>query len=288
LLAWATAAAAPGASVAAVTGLREGGSPWLLRFSDGGAVVLRTGGEAHRQAFATELAALSLAAPAGLPVPRVLAADLDGDPVAVLTSVLPGTSRTSGPPSSARLRALGAAAAAIHRVPAPPPSAALPVRTRSISAVDFTALRRAAPPQELLVAAEAALAALPVPPSPAVFVHGDLWQGNVLWDGDALSGVIDWDGAGGGPAGIDLGSLRVDAATSAGGSAPDAVLAGYEAATGRPFADVAYWDVAAALTTPPDMGWFVDAVRDQGRSDLDQPTMLARRDAFLAAALGRL
>jgi hypothetical protein len=51
---------------------------------------------------------------------------------------------------------------------------------------------------------------------------------------------------------------------------------------------VAYWDLVAALTTPPDMGWFVDAVRDQGRTDLDQPTMLARRDAFLEAALARL
>jgi aminoglycoside phosphotransferase (APT) family kinase protein len=154
--------------------------------------------------------------------------------------------------------------------------------------VDFAALRRAAPPRELLVRAEALLDRLPVPPAPPVFVHGDLWQGNTLWDGDRLTGIIDWDGAGVGPAGIDLGSLRCDAATSAGGSAPDDVLAGYEAATGRPFPDVAYWDLVAALTTPPDMGWFVAAARDQGRADLDQPTMLARRDAFLQAALARL
>jgi len=274
-------------TLTAVTGLREGGSPWLLRFSDGGALVLRTGGEGHREAFATELAALSLAGPAGLPVPGVVAALLDGDALAVLTTVLPGSSRTTSAPSAARFRALGAAAAAVHRVPAPPPSAALPVRTRSISAVDFGALRRAAPSRPLLVRAEELLARLPVPPAPRVLVHGDLWQGNTLWLGDALTGVIDWDGAGVGPAGVDLGSLRCDAATSAGATAPDDVLAGYEAATGQPFPDVAYWDLVAALTTPPDMGWFVDAVRDQGRTDLDQPTMLARRDAFLAAALSR-
>jgi aminoglycoside phosphotransferase (APT) family kinase protein len=276
--------------VVETTALREGGSPWLLRFSDGAALVMRTGGEGHRQAFATELAALSLAGPAGLPVPGVVAARLDapdGD-LAVLTTVLPGSSRTTAAPTATRFRALGAAAAAVHRVPAPPPSAALPVRTRSISAVDFGALRRAAPPQPLLVRAEELLARLPVPPAPRVLVHGDLWQGNTLWTGDALTGVIDWDGAGVGPAGIDLGSLRCDAATSAGGTAPDDVLAGYEAATGQPFPDVAYWDLVAALTTPPDMGWFVDAVRDQGRTDLDQPTMLARRDSFLAAALDRL
>ncbi len=55
-----------------------------------------------------------------------------------------------------------------------------------------------------------------------------------------------------------------------------------------PFPDVAYWDVVTALATPPSMTWFVTAVRDQGRTDLDQATMVARRDAFLGAALDRL
>jgi hypothetical protein len=36
------------------------------------------------------------------------------------------------------------------------------------------------------------------------------------------------------------------------------------------------------------MDWFVTAAQDQGRTDLDQPTMLARRDAFLLDALRRL
>jgi Ser/Thr protein kinase RdoA (MazF antagonist) len=121
-----------------------------------------------------------------------------------------------------------------------------------------------------------------------VFVHGDLWQGNTLWEGDTLTGVVDWDCAGSGAAGIDLGSLRCDAWMAAGPQAAAAVLAGYEEAAGRPADDVAYWDVAAALCTPPTIGWFTDAIRDQGRTDLDQPTLLARRDAFLRDALHRL
>jgi aminoglycoside phosphotransferase (APT) family kinase protein len=179
-------------------------------------------------------------------------------------------------------------AAAIHRLPAPPPSAALPVRTRPIEGVDFAALRRGRPPRELLVRAEAVLDRLPVPASPRVFVHGDLWQGNTLWDGDRLTGIIDWDCAGVGPAGVDVGALRGDAATAVGGDAADEVLAGYEEATGRPLPDVAYWDLVTALATPVSMDWFVTAAQDQGRTDLDQPTMLARRDEFLAAALDRL
>ena len=66
------------------------------------------------------------------------------------------------------------------------------------------------------------------------------------------------------------------------------MLTGYEHVLGRPADDVAYWDVVAALCTPPEVDWFTDAVRDQGRTDLDQPTLLRRRDAFLRAALDRL
>ena len=139
------------------------------------------------------------------------------------------------------------------------------------------------------MAAEEVVAEQVPPARPPVFVHGDLWQGNTLWDGDGeLTGVVDWDSAGVGPAGIDLGSLRCDAATSSGPRAADAVLAGYEDVLGRPADDVAYWDVVAALCTPPEVDWFVDAVRDQGRTDLDQPILLRRRDAFLRAALARL
>ncbi|NYJ08164.1 phosphotransferase family protein [Petropleomorpha daqingensis] len=267
-----------------VTGLREGRSPWLLRLSTGAELVLRIGGD--RASLATEVAGLRLAGAHGLPVPQLVAADLDR--LLVLTTAVPGTSRLSGPPSSARLRAIGAAAAAVHRVPAPPPSPELPVRTQPIGGVDFAALRRAAPVRPLLAEAEAALGRLPVPSSPPVFVHGDLWQGNLLWDGETLTGLVDWDCAGVGPAGVDLGALRCDAATSVGGSAPEEILAGYEQAAGGRFPEVAYWDVVAALATPPTIEWFLDAVRDQGRTDLDQPTMLARRDAFLEAALARL
>jgi aminoglycoside phosphotransferase (APT) family kinase protein len=271
----------------AVRGLREGGAPWLLRADGGAELVLRTGGPAQRSSLATEVAALELAGTAGLPVPQLVAADLDGEPLAVLVTALAGTSRSATEPSVTRLRALGSTAAAIHAVPPPAVSPALPPRERSIPGVDFAALRRAAPPRELLVRAEEALAARPRPAAPDVFVHGDLWQGNTLWDGDRLAGVVDWDCAGVGPAGIDLGSLRCDAALSAGAGAADEVLAGYREAGGR-IDDVAYWDVVAALTTPPTMDWFTEAIRDQGRTDLHQPPLLARRDDFLAEALAGL
>lgn len=120
-------------------------------------------------------------------------------------------------------------------------------------------------------------------------VHGDLWHGNTMWDSGALSGLIDWDMAGVGPAGVDLGSLRCDAALCFGIEAADHVLAGWEEEADRSAENVAYWDAVAALASPPDMGWFVKAISDQGRPDLnDRPLMTARRDAFLQQALSRL
>lgn len=293
LLRWAVAVAAPGSAVDDVTGLRDGGSPWLLNLAGTGGVevVLRMGGEASRDSHVTEVAALELAGRHSLPAPELLAADLAGEVspgvLAVLTSRVPGTSRMSAEPSPGRLRALGAAAAAVH-THAVMSSLALPVRTRPIGGVDFAMLRRAAPARPLLIEAEEAHAIMPLPERPSVLVHGDLWHGNTLWDGATLTGLIDWDCAGVGQPGIDLGSLRCDAALCSGAAAADEVLAGYEAATDRRADDVAYWDLVAGLATPPTMDWFVEAIHGQGRTDLDQPTLLARRDAFLRSALDRL
>lgn len=296
LLRWAAGVLGAGPSLPGHRALREGGAPWLLEFDDGRSGVLRVASSGSRGALATEVAALEVAGAAGLPVPRVVGADLDGEvaegSIAVLVTAVPGTSRVAAAPPAARFRRLGALAAAIAAVPLPPLSPALPERAHTVPAVDFAALRRAAPVRPLLVAAEETLADFGLPERAPVFVHGDLWQGNTLWDGPGeeavLRGVVDWDGAGRGPAGIDLGSLRCDAAMTAGREAADAVLAGYEETAGRPADDVAYWDVVAALCTPPTIDWFTAAIRDQGRVDLDQPTLLARRDAFLRDALRRL
>jgi aminoglycoside phosphotransferase (APT) family kinase protein len=295
LMAWALHALhpSPGDHGVSYVGLREGGSPWLIELDGARAAVLKIVPAAARASLATELAALELAAAHGLPVPRVLAADVDGSvapgSLAVVTAVVPGTSRQgTGSQTPERFRRLGALAAAIHRVPAPVATAELPVREHPIPGVDFAALRRAAERRPLLVAAEESLADAPPPERAPVFVHGDLWQGNTLWDGGVATGVVDWDCAGVGAAGIDLGSLRCDAWMGAGREAAAGVLAGYEEAAGRPADDLAYWDVVAALSTPPTIDWFVTAIQDQGRYDLDQPTLLTRRDAFLRDALHRL
>jgi aminoglycoside phosphotransferase (APT) family kinase protein len=256
LLDWAVRAAAPGAEVVAVRGLRDGGSPWLVRLGRRGrerSVVLRVGGDQDRPGLRTEVAALRLAAGHDLPAPRLLAAELDGDPPAVLVERVEGSSAIPADRPPGRLRTLGRTAARLHAV-ALTPSPALPRRDRPIASVDFAALRRRQP-RPLLAEAEERVAGLAAAEAD-VLVHGDLWQGNALWRGDSLAGLVDWDCAGVGPPGVDLGSLRCDAAVCFGMEAANDVRRGWEEEAGRP--------------------------------DLTRDILVRRRDAFLRDALGRL
>jgi aminoglycoside phosphotransferase (APT) family kinase protein len=279
------------AEVTVVRGLRHGGSPWLLRGGDR-EVVLRVARAEWAAQTATEVAAMSYVARVAnaiLPVPALLGYDLaerTGYGL-VLTACVRGTSAIPPEPDPERLRALGAAAARISSVKLTP-APALPTRSRPIEGEDFAAMRREQGASDLLRAAEAAVAATRPHDDRQGLVHGDLWYGNTLWDADKLTAVLDWDCAGVGPAGIDLGSLRCDAAWCYGVESGGYILRGWEAEAGRPARDVPYWDVVAALASPPDMGWFPTEMAGQGRPDLTREVMLERRDAFLDAALSQL
>jgi aminoglycoside phosphotransferase (APT) family kinase protein len=280
------AASIIGEPVVAFTGLREGAAPWLLRFGGaGGQAVLRlapAGDPDGAGPKRTEIAALRLAHRHGIAVPRLLGADLTGHG-ALLISAVPGRSTIPRAAPPGRLLTLGAAAAAVHAVPLEP-EPHLPARTRPIATVDFAAERRRSGTTPLLAEAETLVAGLPQPAG-GVFVHGDLWQGNTLWSGDSLAAIVDWDCAGSGHPGVDLGSLRCDAAMTFGLEAADSVSTGWATVMGREPDHAAYWDVVAALSTPTHLDYFVDAFVDQGRYDLDRPTALRRRDDFLTAAL---
>lgn len=270
---------AVGRSVVATRGLREGGAPWLLRFADGSEAVLRKGA-----AFDTDVAALRLAADHGVPVARLLAVNDD----TMLLSVVRGTSAIPVEATPERLAAFGAAGALLLPISIQP-TAALPVRHRSIELEDFARARAENGASPLLRAAEDAIAGLPEPTSDTVLVHGDLWQGNTVWDGDELTAILDWDCAGVGNPGIDLGGMRLDAAIMYGVDTADGVLDGWVRQAGRPAADLAYWDVVAALSTPSDFRERWEAtIQDQGRPDLTADLLTARRDEFLEQALERL
>lgn len=294
-LAWAAGLIGHGATVVAAKGLREGANPWLLQIEYEGRsieAVLKTADLGDPGGFATEIAALRLAEERRISAPRILGFDATGGAAgtpAVLETVVQGRSAIPVNPTPERLRIMGAAAAALHAVTAEP-SSELPERTRPISASDFARERRLGTDHTtpFLAAADEQIRLLPVPEGKAGFVHGDLWQGNMMWDGDTLCGLLDWDMAGVGHHGIDLCSLRLDAALMFGQHAAEPVLAGWEEASGGPAEHLAYWDAVAALNQPGDMAVFAPVIHDQARRDLTAEILTERRDAFLQAALDRL
>jgi aminoglycoside phosphotransferase (APT) family kinase protein len=145
-------------------------------------------------------------------------------------------------------------------------------------------LRAAGDSTPILDEAERVISAVAVPAGREVLVHGDCWQGNALWRGDTNVGFVDWESAGRGPVGIDLGYLRMDVAVHFGPERIQAVLAGWLDAAGPQLADLAYWEVLGALCTPTDLRPRVPALAARGRADLDVSTVSARRDRFLADA----
>lgn len=274
--------------------------------------------------IATNAAALQIAEQQGLAAPRLVAADLDGrvtGTAATLETALSGSSALPPKVSAERLRQAGAAIAKVHTVPLAP-QRALPLRVRPTE-VDDRALERrwatlyqACSDREqpavidalcelqgcsaerarailsggrltpLLHLADERIRALPIPQSQTVFVHGDIWGGNMLWDGDVCIALIDWKTAGVGDPGVDLGELRMQMALQYGPDAPARVLEGWQRASGRAATNLAYWDAVAALNTPTELhGW--PGFDDQGLA-LDVPAVTRRRDAFLRAALDRL
>jgi aminoglycoside phosphotransferase (APT) family kinase protein len=51
-----------------------------------------------------------------------------------------------------------------------------------------------------------------VPAAASVFLHDDVWGGNMLWEDDRCVALIDWKTAGVGDPAVDLGSLRMQMA----------------------------------------------------------------------------
>jgi aminoglycoside phosphotransferase (APT) family kinase protein len=325
-LAWVRRALGADASMLSVRSLNVDRGPWLLRVNRSGRrqdVVLRVAGWIGADHIVTGAAALRHAEEYGLPAPRLLAADLDGQTAgspATLETALAGSSQLPDRVSVAQLRAAGAALARVHKVPLDP-RPELPLRHRPTSADDharnrrWAALYRTCPDNEkgsvvealsgwtgvsatwvqewvsvplatpLLLWADDCLREHGRPEGSTGFVHGDVWWGNTRWDGDAFLALIDWKDAGAGNPGVDIGGFRFQMAITYGVD-PDPVLEGWEREAGTRATNMAYWDAVAALNTPSILdGW--PGYDDQGRP-LDAAAVTARRDAFLRAAIDRL
>jgi Phosphotransferase enzyme family len=121
----------------------------------------------------------------------------------------------------------------------------------------------------------------------ANLVHGDCWQGNTLWSRDGFTGFVDWDAAGIGQPGLDLGSIRFDVSLYDGLDGLDRISEGWADGGGHAIEDLPYWDLVSALASPADLTPWMPTITAPGRADLDIHNVTTRRDDFTIGALRR-
>ena len=247
---------------------------WLVRLADGDSLVLRWSdpavwGETGREHVRREALACRLLDGSALPVPRLIASDVDGttaggpaslmtwrpgrvrlDRLAPAAVTAPGATGRGGTPAP---RAGGESTPDVL-VPGSDSSRTIPGWARWPGlwrqAID---LRAAGPP-----------------PTPYGLLHRDFHLGNILWQNDTVTGLIDWAETSWGPPDLDVAHLCSDFAMLHTTADVEAFRAAYVRQGGQldPDPDAArFWVVSDILGFLPEPAHILDAVASS-RPDL--------------------
>ncbi len=240
-------------------------------------------GETGREHVRRETLACGLLAGSGLPVPSVIAADLEGDLTggpANLVTWLPGAVRLD-PLSPAAIEALAALAVAVHRhrvadQQRPP---VFSYRGPAEPAVPGWTTR----PELWQRAID--LRAAGAPSTPFGMIHRDFHLGNILWQDDTVSGLVDWAETSWGPADLDIAHLCSDFAMLHTTAGAEAFRAAYVQQGGRLDAEeFRYWQVSDILGFLPDPAHILPAVAP-ARPDLTAARIRNGLEGLLALTL---
>jgi aminoglycoside phosphotransferase (APT) family kinase protein len=97
-------------------------------------------------------------------------------------------------------------------------------------------------------------------PVPATLVHIDYWPGNILWHGDRIAAIVDWEEAAYGDPAIDVAYCRMEMTLHGIGQVIDEFLHAYEAERGEQVENLVFWELAAAarpMFSPT--GWITES-----------------------------
>ena len=97
------------------------------------------------------------------------------------------------------------------------------------------------------------------------FAHTDYWSGNILWQGDEITAVLDWEEAGYGHPAADVAYARMGYFIEGLPEAADEFLRVYEAEAGWKLSDLALFELAASarpMVSPTE--WFAHPYMEEG------------------------
>ena len=228
---------------------------------------------------------LRLLAAEGFAVPAPRALDASGTILPtpyILTDFVEGTSEVPPAGRTAAADRMAAELARLHRLGAGDPRLAFLLRRDALSRGEIAKEQAAPEDRDVEQTIRTALQPYwPPPQSEAVLLHGDFWPGNLLWGGDSLAAVIDWEDACLGDPLIDLGPARLELLWLWGEACEHRFTARYGELSGRsldrlPLYDL--WTALRALLRLP--GWGLPA------EEAAEKRRLLR--AFVEAALAAL
>jgi len=220
----------------------------------------------------------------GAPVPRHIDTSCTILPTPYLvTDYVDGAPDLRDEPTDAFVATLAQRLVRIHRIDSASEALAfLPPATRTI---DWLLDHRPSSPDHAMSEPrirEVLEAAWPWPQhNRSVLLHGDFWPGNILWRGDELAAVIDWEDAERGDPLRDLGITRLDLLWAYGVDAMDTFTRHYQDLAQIDMTNMPLWDLCAALRPA---GRLADWAGNPARL----PEMLERHAAFIERAFAAL
>jgi aminoglycoside phosphotransferase (APT) family kinase protein len=271
----------PGGAQAATHAVLLRGAGWL--------VVKRWRSTDGRDA-SNELARLQVAQAADVPVPMPLIADPEGAwfgcPALAMTYV--DGDVVIHPQPGPWIDELATTLAAIHDADVPHDSPALDLPHAGLYGRPLPPDRFPRTPRvcALLAAVDSLQRESDTRRDPAVLLHHDFRQHNVLWRKGRVAAVVDWHDARLGPAVSDLAYLTVDLVRTNGIRAADAVVEAYEARRGQ-IDDLPRWQALWLASQLPWMHRWT-TINIDGARPLDRSLVTRRLRSFADRILSRL
>jgi aminoglycoside phosphotransferase (APT) family kinase protein len=124
-------------------------------------------------------------------------------------------------------------------------------------------------------------------PVAARLVHSDYWPGNVLWQGEQISAVLDWEEAACGDPGYDVAYGWMHLHLLGLEAAAREFLDVYEGATGHGVENLGFWELAAAVRPMPDPARLIPQLSALGMPPCPPQAMRERLRQFIAVARRR-